>query len=90
MKKIIDIFKDAKELRNYMFGDGEEEAAVKNIDYLCWKYGENETLSFLEGYECVETPLVLEGAVADVQIAYTYIGRVNKKGDDFLYCFWLS
>lgn len=89
MRRIYDIFKDGKGVRDYMFGKGTEEEAVKNINYLCWKYGEDKTLNFLEGYNCVETAMVLEGAVTDVKIAYAYVGRYNKK-DCFLYNFWLS
>ena len=60
MRRIYDIFKEARAVREYMFGNGDKEKAEENVEYLCRKYGDIKTLSFLEGYvDCVESVLVL-------------------------------
>ena len=86
-----ELFIDARELRKWMFENGDKEKAERCLDYLCWKYGENDTLRFLERYDNVDIPIIEEGAVSNVLIATVIIWRYKKNGNNHIFReLWLA
>ena len=86
-----ELFIDSRALREWIFEKGDKDEAEKCLDYLCWKYGENEILRFLYAYDNVDIPIIEGGAVSNVLIATVIIWRYKKNGNDHIFReLWLA